>query len=96
MIGTLLAGLASLAAPVAARVLLALGFSVVTVAGVAASFSAVKSQITSSLGALPAAVIQLAGLGGAWVGLGLIFGAMTFAVSLWGLTKATSLLGTGG
>lgn len=91
----LLAALAALAGPILARVLLALGFSVVTITGVSVALGALKSQIVTFLGQSPAALIQLAGLSGLWQGLGLIFGAVTFAVTLWGITSARKVLGVG-
>lgn len=92
--GFLLA-LATLAKPITARVLLALGFSVVTVTGVALSVSTVKGLVLSSLGTAPMAALQLAGLMGVWEAGGLVFGAMTWCVSFWTLTSATKLIGTG-
>lgn len=89
-----LAALAALAQPIAARVLLALGFSVVTVGGVTASFAAVKDALLASIAGAPLGALQLFGLGGGWEALGMVLGAMSWAVAFWGLTKATSLLGT--
>lgn len=88
----LLAGLAALAGPMLARVLLALGFSVVTLGGVLAAVDAAKSQLMSYIGAAPMAGIQVAGLMGAWEGLGMIFGAISFTLALWGLTKAVRIV----
>ncbi|MBT9598649.1 MAG: DUF2523 domain-containing protein [Vitreoscilla sp.] len=88
-----LAALATLAGPIAARVLMALGMSVVTIGGVTVALSSVKGSIIGNLGGAPYAALQLAGLMGCWEGLGLIFGAMTFTVSFWSLTQATSILG---
>lgn len=90
-----LGALASLAGPITARVLMALGFSVVTFAGVDVAIGSVKSQILSSLGAGPVAALQLAGMSGCWEALGLIFGAMTFAVTFWTLTQAKQMVGVG-
>lgn len=91
--GTLLAGLASLAVPMTARILLALGFSVVTVTGVSVAFGALRDQIITNIAGGPAAAMQLIGLGGGWVALGAILGAMSFVVTLWSLTAATRLIG---
>lgn len=87
----LLAALASLAKPVLARVLMALGFSVVTMAGLSLSIAALRAQLFSALGAVPMAGLQIAGLAGVWDALGMVLGAMTFIVSLWGLTKAVRI-----
>jgi len=91
--GGLLAGLATLAGPIAARVLIALGFSVVTVTGVTVVFSNLKAQILSQLSSAPLAGLQLIGLGGGWVALGIIFGAMTFAATFYTLTQAQKIIG---
>lgn len=88
-----LAGLLSLAGPIAARVLIALGFSVVTIVGVDAGINALKTQIVSSLSSGPAAGIQLAGLMGCWVALGWVFGGVTFALTYWSITQARKVMG---
>lgn len=88
----LLAAIAALAGPILARVLLALGFSVVTLGGVVAAVNAAKGSLVSYLGAAPNAAMQLAGLMGVWDGLGMMFGAMTFTVTLWGMTKAVRIV----
>lgn len=91
--GGLLAGIASLAVPMVARVLMALGFSVVTISGVTMSWAVIKTQIVGSLSAQSGAYVQLAGLGGVWVALGAIIGAMSFSVAFWGLTASTRIIG---
>lgn len=91
--GGLLAAIAGLAVPMVARVLVALGFSVVSITGVALAWSTVKGQIVSNLSAQAGAYVQLAGLGGVWVALGAIIGAMSFAVAFWGLTSAVRVMG---
>ena len=88
-----LAGLATLAGPVLSRVLVALGMSVFTLTGVSVAVDGVKSEIAFNLGAGPYAALQLAGLSGCWTALGLVFGAMTFAVSYWATTQAVRVLG---
>lgn len=92
----LLGALVTLAGPVVGRVLLSLGFSVITVTGVAVAVGALKSRMLESLGALPLATLQLLGLGGVWVGLGIMLGAMTFCVSYWTLTSSVRILGKAG
>lgn len=91
---TLLAGLATLAGPMVARVLMALGFAVVTIGGVAVGISTLKAEIIAGLGTAPVAALQIAGLAGAWIGIGLIFGAMSWCVAFWTLTKAQSIIGS--
>lgn len=92
--GGLLAGLASLAVPMVARVLIAMGFSVVTITGVSVVVADLKAQILASINSgAGSAMIQLAGLAGMWEGLGMIFGAMTFCATYWGLTAAVRVIG---
>lgn len=88
----LLAAIAGLATPILARVLLALGFSVVTFTGASAVVGMLKSEILSVLGGANLPALQLAGLGGAWVALGWVFGAATFTVTYWALTKAVRVV----
>jgi len=90
----LLAGIAALAGPMVARVLMSLGFSVVTITGVSVAWGSLKSELVSSLSAQSGAYVQIAGLGGVWVALGAIIGAMSFAVTFWALTQSTKILGT--
>lgn len=87
----LLAAIAGLASPILARVLIALGFSVVTLAGVQAAVNGLVSTLLSSLGNAPMAGLQIAGLAGVWVGLGYVLGSVTFTLSLWGLTKVVRI-----
>lgn len=87
-----LAALATLAGPIVARVLIALGMSVVTIGGVTVALANVKQSIVANLSAGPVAALQLAGLMGCWQGLGLIFGAMTFSVAFWALTQSTQII----
>jgi hypothetical protein len=83
---------ANLAGPIAARVLMAMGMGVVTVTGVTAAVDTLKTTILQSLGTGPIAALQLAGLSGCWVALGLVFGAVTFAVTFAMLTKLSGFI----
>lgn len=79
--------------PLVARILAALGFSVVSIVGLQAALLGLKSQFVSSLNSLPADLIQLFLLGGGGVALGIIFGAMTTRMVLWQIQSATKILG---
>jgi hypothetical protein len=92
--GGLLAAIASLAAPITARILLALGFTVVTLGGVAGIVAELKSRLIGYLGGVPLAGLQIAGLAGIWNAMGMMLGAVTFTVTLWTLTKAVRIAGT--
>ncbi len=89
--GGLLAALASLAAPLVARILLAVGFSVVTFAGMDAAITALRGQLMGYLTGAPLAGLQIAGLAGVWIGLGMVFGAISFTVAWWAMTKAVRI-----
>lgn len=91
--GGLLAALAGLAVPMVARVLIAMGFSVVTIGGMSAALLTVRTEMLSYLGQGPVEGLQLAGLAGVWIGLGFVLGACTFAVTFWGLTSSVRILG---
>ena len=85
--------LASMAAPIVARVLMALGFSVITVTGTTLAVQGLKDAVVANFGAAPLPVLQLCGLLGIWIGLGMVFGAITFAITLRGLTSLQGMIG---
>jgi hypothetical protein len=87
-----LAAIVGLTGPIIARALVALGFAVVTIGGVTVAINTLKAEMLAMLGQAPMAALQLIGLGGGWVALGLLFGAMTFAVSFWTLTSAQRII----
>jgi hypothetical protein len=78
--------LVAMVGPLAARLLVALGLSLVTLTGMLEAVSALKSAVTSNIASLPAATVQLAGLYGVWDCLGMIFGTLTFCLT-WAQTK---------
>lgn len=85
--------LLALAQPMLAKILLALGFSVVSIVGVDAAIGQVKSLFISNLSSLPADMLNLALY--LWVGkaVGVIFGAVATKVLLWSIQNATSIIG---
>lgn len=89
-LGTWLAGLMS---TLTARVLLALGFQVVTITGTTAAFASAKAMFMAQLGAVPAAGLQLALLAGAGTAFGIIFGAIAFRIALWQIQNSVRILG---
>lgn len=88
----LLGAIAGLATPILARVLIALGFSAVTFLGASAVVNQLRQMVTSNIGGAAAAGVQIAGLAGVWDALGMVFGAVTFTVTVWGLTKAVRIV----
>lgn len=86
--------LLSLVQPILARVLLALGFSVVSFVGMDMVMNQVISYAQNAWGGLPASILQLAGLAGIGQALGIIMGAVLTRVMIWQLSRSTRLLGS--
>lgn len=79
--------------PMVAKVLIALGFQVVTITGMVVSINAIKNLFIQHMGQVPAAGFQLGMLAGAGEGFGMIFGAIAFRLALWQIQSATKILG---
>jgi len=90
-LGVWLLGMAS---GLTAKVLMALGFSVVTVVGMNTVFSQLRDLFLSHSSAIPAAGLNLALLAGAGEGVGIIFGAIVTRLALWQIANAKRILGT--
>jgi hypothetical protein len=86
--------LASMVQPLVGKVLLALGFQVVTLTGVVVAIDQVKGLFLSHIGQVPAAGFQLALLAGVGEAFGMIFGAITFRLAMWQIQNATRILGS--
>lgn len=82
----------ALVTPFVARVLLALGFAVVTVTGVDVAIGALRSHVIAAAGSLPADVAALFFLAGGGVAINWIFGAIAFRLAFWTATRATRIL----
>lgn len=87
------AWLIGMVGPLLGKILLTLGFQVVTVTGMVAVISGLKGLFMTHLGAVPAAGMQLALLGGVGEGLGIVFGAIATRLVLWQAQNAVKLLG---
>jgi hypothetical protein len=87
------AWLLALMEPLLAKVLLALGFSVVSIVGMDSVLSAMKTSFVMNVNAMPADWLSFALY--LWIGkgIGIIFGACTTKLALWTIQNATSLLG---
>ena len=85
--------LLSLASPMIAKILLALGFSVVSIVGMESVLNQVKGMLTSSLFAMSPDMINVFLLAGGGKALGIIMGAVATKVLLWQITSATKILG---
>lgn len=91
----LFAALITWVGPIVARVLLALGFSVVTITGMDIAIGQLRATLQSSAGALGADALQLFLIGGGGVAIGLILGAINTRIALWMATKATRIIASG-
>lgn len=85
--------LLSLAQPFIAKILLALGFSVVTITGFEAAVNQVKAQLVGSVNALPVDLLNVFLLAGGGKGIGIILAAVAVKVLLWQISSATKILG---
>lgn len=85
--------LLSLVQPFLAKILLALGFSVVTITGFEAAIDQVKQQLVGSINALPVDLLNVFLLAGGGKGVGIILAAVAVKVLLWQISSATKILG---
>lgn len=83
----------ALVQPMLARILTALGFSVVTITGFEAAVNQLKNQLVGNINALPGEMLQVFLLSGCGEGLGLILAAIAVRVLIWQLQQATRILG---
>lgn len=79
--------------PIIARILAALGFSVVSVVGFDLAVDGLRNQLISSVNSLPVDVLGVFLLAGGGYGLGMILGAVAVRVLLWQIQNATKILG---
>lgn len=85
--------LMALVEPLIGRILVSLGFSVITITGMQAVFDQVKSQVISGVQSLPAATLNLFLYAGGGVGLSIILGACATKLTLWQISSSTKILG---
>lgn len=90
---TLATWLMALCQPLIGRILLSLGFSVVTITGFTLTVEALKDQFVASANAMGADILNLFLIAGGGTAAGIIFGAITVRVTLWQISKSTRLLG---
>ncbi len=85
--------LLSMMEPLLAKILVALGFSVVSIVGMDSVIASLKGEIVSGFNAMPGDWVQFALY--LWIGkgIGIIFGAITTRMLLWSIQNATSMLG---
>lgn len=85
--------LLSLVQPMLGRILTALGFSVVSIVGMEAMLSQIRTQLVTGLGGLSADMFNVFLLAGGGQALGIITGALTTKLLLWQVQNATKVLG---
>ncbi|MPS94038.1 DUF2523 domain-containing protein [Comamonas sp.] len=83
----------SLVQPLIARILTALGFSLVSIVGVTESINAIKNEIVTHVNTLPVDMLNLFLFSGGGICLGMILGAIAFRLTLWQIQSATKILG---
>lgn len=86
--------LLSLVSPMLAKILIALGFSVVSIVGMDAVLTGIKNSFVASINSMPAEWLQFALY--LWIGkgLGIIFGACATKLTLWSIQNSTKILGS--
>lgn len=84
----------SLLQPMVAKVLVSLGFSVVTVTGLTGIVNTLKSDAINGLGLVSPETLNLFLIAGGAQGLGVIFGACATKLMLWQIQSATKILGS--
>lgn len=85
--------LLALVQPMIARILVALGFSIVSLVGMDAVLNTLIQQLQGAWGGLPSQLLQLAGLAGIGQALGILMGAVLTRVLIWQLARSTRILG---
>lgn len=85
--------LVSLMQPLLAKILLSLGFSVVSILGMEALLSQLKQSMLGSTNSMPADALALFLLAGGGKAIGIVFGALTTKLMLWQVQRSTQILG---
>lgn len=86
--------LLSLVQPWVAKILVALGFNVVTITGMNVAFDTIKDRFIGGVNALPVDLLNLFLLAGGGIGLGIILGAFATRLALWQIANSVKILGT--
>ncbi|MDP3798885.1 MAG: DUF2523 domain-containing protein [Polaromonas sp.] len=79
--------------PLLAKILVSLGFSVVSITGLTVIVNNMKSEFTSALSGISPDTLQLFLLANGHIGLGIILGACATKLMLWQIQSATKILG---
>lgn len=84
--------LLSMVGPLVARILLSLGFAVVTFVGMDLVVNELISRAQTAYGSMPAMMLQLAGLAGIGQALSIITGAVLTKVAILAMQKSTRIM----
>ena len=85
--------LLSLVQPMVGKVLVSLGFSVVSVVGFQQVVGILQSQLVQSVNALPLQMLQIFLIAGGGVGISMIVAAIAVRVLIWQAFNAKKILG---
>jgi len=85
--------LLALVSPLISRILIALGFSVVSIVGMDLVIGQLKDMVKSNINALPSDLINLFLFAGGGVALGIIFGAIATKLLIWQIQNAVKIIG---
>lgn len=85
--------LLAMAQPLAAKIMIGLGLSMVSIVGIDSVMGALKTTLIANINSMPVLWLDFALY--LWIGkgIGIIFGAMTTRLALWSIQNATSMLG---
>ena len=79
--------------PLIAKILVALGFSVVSIVGMDLVVNQLRDAVISGVNTLPADLLGLFLFAGGGVSMGIVFGAVATKLLLWQIQSATKILG---
>ena len=79
--------------PLIAKILVSLGFSVVSIVGMDLLVTQLKDMVVGGVNSLPPDLLAIFLFSGCGVGLGIIFGAIATKLMLWQIQSATRILG---
>lgn len=85
--------LMAMVTPLAGKLMVSLGVSVVTVTGMTLVTNQLKDQFVNSANTLPADMLNVFLLAGGGIGVGMVFGALTTRLVLWQIMNGTKILG---
>ncbi len=85
--------LLALVQPMLAKILLSLGFAVVSITGMEAVLNQVKQMLIGGINGMSGDMLALFLFAGGGKVLGMIFAAVATKVMLWQITQGTKLLG---